>query len=307
MALDLVRLYTYYFPLRKGKYRVMNGALWLAGCPGGEVVRCSTADGRVFQVEISSSPGMYDTVYFLGEYERCVTKIITLLVRPGDRCLDVGANYGWFTTLLSTLCGPGGEVHAFEPVPRTFEILKKNFELAGRRGNIHLNNAAVADVPGEAVLHIFAGLPHGHTSMSDMGRSDYSTVRCPLITLDAYLRERKRKEVQFIKCDVEGAELKVLMGAQSLFNQEAPPIWIIEMVKETSVEFTFKINDLLVYMRDRAAYDFFLIDEARSAILPLTEFTDEDLGANVLCVPAKHYRDRITTLGSILGGPTEDL
>ena len=293
-ALGLVRLYTFSFPMRKGKYRVMNTALRFAGCPGGEVVRCRTADGRDFLVELSSTPGMYDTVYFLGEYERFITRIVSSMVRPGDRCLDVGANYGWYTLLMSHLCGPAGEVHAFEPVSGTFRMLQRNFETAGSPPNIVLNNMGVADAPGRASMHVFAGLPHGHSSLSAMGRKDSSPVECELTTLDEYLGNRPGSPIRFVKCDVEGAELKVLRGAASLLRQSVPPIWIVEMAQETARPFGYGPNDLLECLREGADYEFYAVDEVRSKVRRIDRFADGDIGANVLCVPAGQFRDRLS-------------
>jgi len=278
----------------------MNAALRLLGNRSGEIVQAKTRDGRTFYVDLHSSPGMYDTVYFLGEYEQFISGIVSRILRPGDVCLDVGANYGWYTTLMRRLCGSGGEVHAFEPVPWIFDRLRKNFQLAGSPGNIHLNNVGVTDASGETVMHVFSGLPHGHSSMSDMGRSDYSCVKCSSITLDSYLQERQCRQVHFVKCDVEGAEMKVFMGAQSLFRQDVPPIWIIEMAKATTMGFGYRINDLLTYMKERSDYEFYAIDETRPALVLFSEFAEEDIGANVLCMPAKHYRDRMAVLEPLL-------
>ena len=294
LALDLVRLYTFYFPVRKGKYRVMTAALRFAGSPEGELVQCRTADGRDFLVELSSSPGMYDTVYFLGEYERFITRIVSSMVLPGDRCLDVGANYGWYTLLLSHLSGTAGEVHAFEPVPETFRMLRRNFETAGSPPNIVLNNMGVADAPGRASMHVFAGLPNGHSSLSDMGRKDFYAVECELITLDEYLGNRPGPPIRFVKCDAEGGELKVLWGATSLLRQPVPPIWIVEMAQETARPFGYGPNDLLECLREGADYEFYAIDEVRSKVRRINRFADGDIGANVLCVPAGQFRDRLS-------------
>jgi len=296
LALGLVRLYTYYFPVRKGKYRVMNAALRFAGRPEGEVVRCRTADGRDFLVELSSSPGMYDTVYFLGEYERFITRIISSMVWPGDRCLDVGANYGWYTLLMSHLSGTAGEVHAFEPVPETFRMLRRNFLTAGSPPNIVLNNMGVADASGRASMHVFAGLPHGHSSLSDMGRKDFCTVECDLTTLDEYLGNRPGAPIHFVKCDVEGAELKVLRGATSLLRQPVPPIWIVEMARETTRPFKYGPNELLALLRQAADYEFYAVDDTLSTVRRMERFAKEDIGANVLCVPAGNYRERLANI-----------
>ena len=59
-----------------------------------------------------------------------------------DICLDIGANIGWYTTLLQKIVGQKGSVHAFEPVPKTFSLLEKNAKLNSNYENTYLNNLA---------------------------------------------------------------------------------------------------------------------------------------------------------------------
>jgi hypothetical protein len=67
----------------------MNLALRCFGNPDGEYVVSRTTDGRRFCVDLHRAPGMYDTVFFLGEYERFITEIISRVIRAGDTCLEL--------------------------------------------------------------------------------------------------------------------------------------------------------------------------------------------------------------------------
>lgn len=289
--LKLIRLYTFNSPVRKGKYRLSHLALRLSRRLPDEAV-VSTTDGRRLYADLSSW-GMYETVYFLGEYERAVTHFISSVVRTGDVCLDIGANFGWYTTLLHRLSGPHGEVHAFEPVPNIFARLEKNVALAGSPSNVHLNNVALGDAPGAVTIHQFAGLTIGHSSLSTMGRTDYTTVESPMMTLDSYLEEHHLSQVNFVKVDIEGAELMLFKGAGKLFRQDVPPIWMIEMALGTTRGFNYLPNDLVAYMKGQADYEFYAVDEVSLSLIPIDGFAADDIGANVLCIPAAHYRDRL--------------
>ncbi len=67
------------------------------------------------------------------------------------------------------------------------------------------------------------------------------------------------------------------------------------MSKGTSTSFGHLPNDLIVHMKAQADYEFYRIDELTGALMPFQSFAQEDPGANVLCVPALHYRDRLAS------------
>ena len=283
LLFKLIRGYTRVSPIRKGKGRLMNLAMQLpVDLPENEVV--CLRDGRQLCINLRSCRGMYSGVYFFGEYERAISQIVRQIIHPGDICFDVGANLGWYTTLMSSLCGAKGQVHAFEPVPFIFEQLRKNVALSKCGSTCCLNNVAVGDTKRKASMHVFADLPNGHSSLSTMDRTDFNSVDCGMITLDQYTAERSIGEVNFVKCDIEGAELLALRGATRLFRQKLPPIWIIEMARETLKGFGKIPNDIIAYMKDQAPYKFFAIDEIRGNLNRIDGFAAEDIGANVLCV-----------------------
>ena len=66
------------------------------------------------------------------------------------------------------------------------------------------------------------------------------------------------------------------------------------MAQETARPFGYGLNDLLECLREGADYEFYAIDEVRSKVRRIDRFADGDIGANVLCVPAGQYRDRLS-------------
>jgi FkbM family methyltransferase len=71
-------------------------------------------------------------------------KIISYLVKPGDIAIDIGANVGLYTKILSELVGPDGRVYSIEPFPSTFEILCYNIKKL-HLDNVEPINVAVSD------------------------------------------------------------------------------------------------------------------------------------------------------------------
>lgn len=292
LCLKAVRFYTFNTPIPKGKYRLYQAALNMCRYPPTHI-ETEIRDGRRFRLHLTEE--MHRSVFFLGEYERAVTNIISSVVRQTDVCLDIGANFGWYTTLLGHLCG-SGEVHAFEPLPDVFEELKQNVKLTGQPNNIRLNNLALGDEEKQIDIHRFKNLSSGFSSFSTDGKDDYETFSVPLTTLDLYLVENRMREVDFIKIDVEGAELMFLHGATKIFEQAVPPIIMAEMALGTTKNFGYLPNDLIEFMRQHAAYDFYALDDFDGALNKIEGFAPDDIGANVLCVPCGADASRLEKL-----------
>lgn len=288
--LRAVRLYTYNTPISKGKYRLYESALALCS-DRPDSIQTQVKDGRRFWVNLTT--GMQETVFFLGEFEKAITKIAASLVRKGDVCIDVGANFGWYTTLFYSRAGEGGSVHSFEPVPATFRELKRNYELLGSPANVLINNLALGDRNGSVSINLFENLPTGHASLSSQGRSDAAVFECCMVTLDSYLQEHVKVPVNFVKVDIEGAELMFLNGAKTLFEQEIPPIFLMEMALQTTSNFDYVPNDLIEFIGSRRAYDFYAVDEIKGNVKKITGFSDGNIGANVFCIPQGYYEDRL--------------
>lgn len=295
--LKAVRTYTYNTPIPRGKHRAYLLALKLCkNLP--EQLTAETKDGRKFAVHLKT--GMQTTVYFLGEYEKALTEIVKSLLREGDTCLDVGANFGWYSTLFHKYCGASGQVHAFEPTPPTFAELEQNYELMGRPANVFINNLALGEKPDELTIKLFEGLPTGHASFSAQGRTDAVSYKCKIVTLDSYLEENRVGDVNFVKVDIEGSELMFLKGATKLFEQKIPPVWLMEMALQQTKNFGYKPNDLINFLRERADYDFYRVDEIKTKLIKFENFAENDIGANVICFPRGFYEDRFASLKNYL-------
>lgn len=280
--LKFIRLYTFYFPIDKGKGRLFMLAKKFCRHLPKEVLAV-TEDGRKLYVGLSDWSG--DGIFFLGRYESFCTEIMSRHIKKGDICLDVGANIGWFTTLFAKLCGSGGEVHAFEPVPKTFADLQRNVALNKTEAKVFLNNFGLGDVEKKFEMHLFPDLPSGHASLAAKPDHKSKTVPVMIKTLDAYLAERNIGQVDFIKVDVEGAERMFLRGGKSIFQQKTPPVLFMEMALGNTKEFGYKPDEIISFIKETGDYVFFALDEIKRELKRIEGFADDDIGANVLCVP----------------------
>jgi FkbM family methyltransferase len=197
-------------------------------------------DGRTFH--LPAAPGPYAQVFARGEFEPGESAVVRELLRPGDLAVDAGANLGWFSLVMAAAVSPGGEVWAIEPMPPILPALRRNLELNDALA-VRLFEVALGETPGTTEIHVFAGLPHGHASVSTLDRSDYRSHEVERRTLDDLLAGARVPA--FVKLDVEGSERDVLRGAEATLAAGCPPIWMIEVNYETSAAFGYQPADLL--------------------------------------------------------------
>jgi len=285
-----VRAYTYGFPVDRGKYRLYEFAKRVGGELPANIIT-ETKDKRKFTINFED--WSEDFIYFFGDYEPLCSEIIRQSVKAGDVCLDVGANFGWYTTLFGKLCGERGAVHSFEPVPQLFQMLQKHVSLNNLEKNTRLNNFGLSNQEQILNIHIFEGQPSGHSSLA--GRPDEKSLEIPVRVdlLNNYLKTEKIRRVDFVKVDIEGAELLFLEGAAGLFDLARPPVLLMEMALNTSKNFGYAPNDLLRFIGERRNYTFYKIDETAKIIERFKAFDAGDAGANVLCVPAENGEPKL--------------
>lgn len=140
------------------------------------------------------------------------TRIIQERVKPGMDVVDVGAGWGYFTMLFSTLVGQNKFVVAFEPNPISRFILQKNMR-ENQVTNYFVVPCAISDFDGWANLHyrdtnLGACSIHEHTG--EATREPIAVHR---------LDELFHRPLDFVKIDAEGADFKVLLGMKKIIER----------------------------------------------------------------------------------------
>lgn len=147
-------------------------------------------------------------------------KLLPLLVRQGDRAIDIGANRGIYAYQLWRL---GSRLEVFEPNPICFSVLES---WAAGRPEVQLHSVALSNHAGTANLHIpIDGSGVEHDASASIEHSGTLLVRNQLVslqTLDSYSFEN----VSFIKIDVEGHEYAVLEGTSETIALSRPALLI---------------------------------------------------------------------------------
>jgi FkbM family methyltransferase len=134
------------------------------------------------------------------------------LVRSGMRIVDVGANIGLYSFLLSKLTGSNGSIVAFEPDPKLFSTLHYNCKANGIQ-NIKLFEYALGDTNGTIAFQR-SSLNSGDNRIGNaLEMADSVQVR--LTRMDDVLEDHG---VDFVKIDVQGHEFGVFKGMQKILS-----------------------------------------------------------------------------------------
>jgi FkbM family methyltransferase len=184
------------------------------------VTRVTTAVGDTFDVDLSSK--LEWQLWAFGGYEQHFAELFGYLVRPGDRCVDVGANVGVHTVRLARLVGADGEVIAIEPDPDLVQRTNRNIALNGL-ANVRVISAAASERAGQTRL--FRPSPHdtnrGTASLLHHPHLTGIATAVPAVTVDDVCAGAA---VSLIKIDVEGHEAAVVRGAADTIARHAPAV-----------------------------------------------------------------------------------
>lgn len=133
--------------------------------------------------------------------------------RLGQVVVDVGAGIGTFTAKASHQVGPTGFVYAFEPEPENLTLLKRNTE---KLKNTRIFQRALWSSSGVKTLYVHSKNWGGHSFYPHKYAGDEIEVHT--VTLDEVVKGR----VDFLKIDIEGAELEVLKGSERILREYKP-------------------------------------------------------------------------------------
>ena len=248
--LRLLRGYGRYFPVLRGKSRVTRWAF--SRLPKlNEPIR--TVIQRNIRVElwpwlwsdfctyVMGSPEPYHLAYFVS--------------RVGEETVvfDVGAYIGVYA-LTAAQIARAGQVHAFEPDPRSARRLRAAITDNGIH-NVHLQMCAVGDRTGERKMLLLDYPPMSSLQLEadssanvEIGTSQDKRITVPVCTLDEYCEARGIRRVDLLKIDVEGAEMLVLRGAARLIASSRPEM-LIELHQAQAHAFGHPVEEVIDHLQ----------------------------------------------------------
>ena len=181
-----------------------------------------------FRMQLDLADPEQRQVYFFGHYhERYEAALVADLLDPGEVFWDVGANIGYFALVAAAAVGDPGQVLAFEPGTAALERLRANLALNHYK-NMVIYPLAVAEAEGEATLYRAEGIADSSASLFAALAGSAGGEVCRTVALDGFLKKEKLRPPDFLKLDVEGAELRALQGAAQILAEHRP-LLLVEM------------------------------------------------------------------------------
>jgi FkbM family methyltransferase len=217
-----------------------------------------------YPIELFYSPSGGVSTFVLKQYEYNKTTP-ALKVKPGDYVIDAGGCWGDTALYFAHEVGEEGRVFTFEFAPENLEVLDRNLvmnpDLASR---IELDKRALWNVSGE-VIDCFSNGPG--TSL-DQSRhvNGHESLQVTTISIDDLVKVKNLPRVDFIKMDIEGAELSALKGAEqtlrdfrprlaiSLYHNESDLIEIPEFMNGLNLGYKFFLDHFSIHNEETVLF-----------------------------------------------------
>lgn len=199
------------------------------------VLRCNFVDkGAVPLVNLS-----------FGGYEREELLCVAGLIGNGDVVFDIGANYGWYSLNIAKRY-PDAQIYAFEPIPYSFDMLSGNIELNNIK-NVRIFNIGIGKENTVSEFNYNKDASGATSTVNLLDRENAEKITCDIRTLDSFVSEKNIDRVDFIKCDIEGAEFFALQGGKGVLERRRPKLFV-EMLRKWSAKFGYHPNDIIGFM-----------------------------------------------------------
>lgn len=256
----------------------------------------TTYSGRTFDIVGSDGD---DSVFNSikrddGAWEPQIMDLLSNLIGPDDICLDIGANLGAHTLVMSDLAK---QVYAFEPSSINSGFLSENISLNGL-SNVSVQKLGLGRTAGKQEFTHLVGLegcsfltpeePIEDVLIKAWGQNlERVTETVEIATLDEWAATAKIDRLDFVKMDAEGSELAVLDGGARTFERFKPKL-IVELNKNT-LSLYYGIQPDVFFDRLSSIYNYiYIIGDERHAN-PVRARSFKDVEKEL--VPGHHWAD----------------
>lgn len=263
-------------------------------------IRCMDPAGKEYLIDMGIDTKDVSAVpvqiLSIGEYEREELEMVMRIARylsdenGGGIMWDIGANLGWYTL---NVCKQFNNIesYAFEPVRETYLQMARNVEI-NKLSNCRLYNIGLSDT-NEKEQFYYNTASSGASSLVNL-REDESTkvIECSFERLDDFADKNQVAGMDFIKCDVEGAELLVYQGGIETIKKYKPVIFS-EMLRKWSAKFNYHPNQI-IELFESAGYQCYVIHEGN--LKKFSRVDEETVETNYFFLHREKHKELIRLL-----------
>lgn len=225
------------------------------------------------------------------DFEPAETAFLRKYLQSGMTVLDIGAHHGYYTLLASRAIGSNGRIIAFEPSPKERIRLEEHLRL-NACDNVRVEPFALEATEVKRDLYLVEGAEDYCNSLRPpVVNARTTTITVQTTTLDKFLSTQTIGEVDFIKMDVEGAELSVLNGAEGLLAKSPRPVWLVELFNMRTAPWGYAAKEVVQLLAKRG-YRWYGIQ--LDGTLTSVEANREVYDANLVAVPPEREQEVLT-------------
>lgn len=233
--------------------------------------------------EIITNPNLEKSIgiklFKFGSYEAGTLGFMMSYLKKGDIFVDIGANIGLMTLHASKLVGEAGRVFSIEPSKTTYEKLVRNVELNNLK-NVKALNFGLGSTA--QIKKLILNSDPGMNTFVD-GSSNLNSFEEVKIEVYDDLEIFKNTNPDLIKIDVEGFELDVLRGLQSVFSNNNGPAFIVECSSNRENNYFKKELFDFFIGKNYKMFKLKLSKERFSELLEITAILELPLHDNIFC------------------------
>ena len=204
-------------------------------------------------------------------YNKFETEIVKNQIKESDIVIDIGAHIGYFSLIFAKLVGNNGKVFSFEPEPENYKILKKNIEINNYQ-NVILEQKGVSDINNSVKLYsgsTSSGSSRIYKPEQNLSKFNKNTIDIQTIILDEYFSKLGlTNKINFIKMDIEGAEILALKGMQKILRESENLKIFTEFNREFLEDAGTNPNELFELLENEG-FSIYYVDNIKNKIIPV--------------------------------------